>query len=72
MAAFHSLIAFNHAGLASADAADPEREGTLDALKTAVCANINLLLEVEDEDFEKYVKTSAADVWQLLMQVGSL
>lgn len=70
MDAFHKLLVFNHPGIAAADAAEPDREGVLDALKTAVCANINLLLEVEDEDFEKYVQTFTQDVWHTLMQVG--
>eukprot|EP00878_Enallax_costatus_P016271 GHUV01017068.1.p1 GENE.GHUV01017068.1~~GHUV01017068.1.p1 ORF type:complete len:703 (+),score=205.92 GHUV01017068.1:410-2518(+) len=71
MDAFHTLLSFNHAGIAAIDAAEPDREGVLDALKTAVCANINLLLEVEDEDFEKYVQTFTQDVWHTLMQVTS-
>lgn len=34
-----------------------------------MCANINLLMEKEEEDFEKYLPTFAADVWGLLTNV---
>ena len=34
-----------------------------------MCANINLLMEKEEEDFEKYLPTFAADVWGLLTGV---
>ena len=38
-------------------------------VRGAVCANINLLMEKEEEDFEKYLPTFAADVWGLLTGV---
>lgn len=39
------------------------------ALLTAVCANINLFMEINEEEFEKYLQTFVTDVWHLLMQV---
>ena len=48
-------------------------------VRGAVCANINLLMEKEEEDFEKYLPMFATDVWGLLTgvtleprQVGAL
>jgi len=49
---------------------DADREGVLDAVKAAVCANINLFMEMNDEEFSKYLQTFVTDVWHLLMQVG--
>lgn len=70
MDAFHTLATFKQEQLEAADAAaDSEREGTLDAVKAAVCANINLFMEVNEEEFEKYLQTFVTDVWHLLMQV---
>ena len=39
-------------------------------VKGAVCANINLLMEKEEEDFEKYLGTFATDIWTLLTTVS--
>lgn len=36
-----------------------------------MCANINLFMEVNEEEFEKYLQTFVTDVWHLLMQVGN-
>jgi exportin-2 (importin alpha re-exporter) len=49
---------------------DADREGVLDAVKAAVCTNINLFMEMNDEEFSKYLQTFVTDVWHLLMQVG--
>ncbi|WIA07912.1 hypothetical protein OEZ85_007391 [Tetradesmus obliquus] len=72
MDAFHTMLAFSHPGLAAADAAgDPEREGVLDGVKAAVCANINLFMETSEEEFAKFLQTFVTDVWHLLMQVSN-
>ena len=42
----------------------------LDGVKAAVCANVNLFMEVAEEEFEKYLTTFANDVWQLLVKVS--
>ena len=39
-------------------------------VKGAVCANINLLMEKEEEDFEKYLGAFATDIWTLLTAVS--
>lgn len=51
---------------------DPEREGVLDGVKAAVCANINLFMETSEEEFAKFLQTFVTDVWHLLMQVGGV
>ena len=45
----------------------PDRDSQV---KSAVCANINLLMEKEEEDFEKYLGTFATDIWTLLTSVS--
>lgn len=35
----------------------------------AVCANINLFMEVNEEEMEKYLQIFVTDIWHLLMQV---
>jgi hypothetical protein len=42
----------------------------LDGVKAAVCANINLFMEMNEEEFAKYLQTFVTDVWHLLVQVG--
>lgn len=37
----------------------------------AVCANINLFMEINDEEFEKYLQTFVTDIWHMLMQVST-
>jgi hypothetical protein len=36
-----------------------------------VCANINLFMEINEDDFEKYLHTFVTDIWHMLMQVGA-
>lgn len=70
MDVFHTLATFQNEQLAAADAAgDSEKEGALDAVKAAVCANINLFMEVNEEEMEKYLQIFVTDIWHLLMQV---
>jgi exportin-2 (importin alpha re-exporter) len=49
---------------------DPERESPLDALKAAVCANVDLFTEVNDEEVGKYLPMFVTDVWTLLTSGG--
>jgi hypothetical protein len=37
-----------------------------------VCANINLFMEMNEEEMEKYLQTFVTDIWHLLMQVCAL
>lgn len=34
-----------------------------------MCANINLFMEINEEEFEKYLQTFVTDIWHMLMQV---
>lgn len=67
MAQFHSLLTYSNAALAEPA---PDREGTLDAAKASVCANINLFLEINDEEFTPFVETFVQDVWMQLVNVS--
>jgi Cse1 len=70
MSAFHTLLAYSHDGLAAADAGgDPSREGALDGVKAAVCANAALFLEINDEEFAKFLQTFVTDAWHTLLAV---
>ena len=57
MAEFHALLTFADApALAEADAS---KEAPLDALKAAVCANVNLFMEMNEEEFAKFLQVRA-------------
>ena len=43
MAELHTLLTYDNAALAESD---PERESAVEAVKAAVCQNINLFMEV--------------------------
>jgi hypothetical protein len=44
MAEFHTLLSYENAALT--DEKDPEKESPVDALRSAVCQNVNLFMEV--------------------------
>lgn len=64
---FHFYLNYSNPLLAESD---PDKVSPIDAIKAAVCANINLFMERNEEEFEKYLNTFASDVWQLLVTVG--
>ncbi|KAK9798958.1 hypothetical protein WJX73_010520 [Symbiochloris irregularis] len=66
MAQFHSLLTYNNPALAEKAA---DKQSCLDASKAAVCANINLFLEINDEEFGAFVETFVRDVWTQLVTV---
>uniref|UniRef100_A0A7S3VJD6 Importin N-terminal domain-containing protein n=1 Tax=Dunaliella tertiolecta TaxID=3047 RepID=A0A7S3VJD6_DUNTE len=67
MAEFHTYLALpDNPALAEAD---PEKESALDAVRGAACQNINLFMEMNEEEFAKYLQTFVTDVWSLLMKV---
>jgi len=71
MGQFHLLLSYENAGVTAAAAAkDADTEGPLDAVKAAVCENINLYIEKFEEEFEPYLKTFVTVVWSLLMSMG--
>ena len=67
MGQFHIFLTMEQPAVAESD---PDKEGILDAVKAAVCANINLFMEKEEEDFAKYLQTFVTDVWHLLVKVS--
>ena len=68
MEQFHSLLTYSNPALALGER-QRDREGPLDAAKAAVCANINLYLEINDEEFGPFVETFVRDVWTQLVTV---
>lgn len=48
---------------------DAEKETELDAARAAVAANTNLFMELNEEEFAKYLQTFVQDVWVLLTKV---
>ena len=48
---------------------DPEKESVLDAVKAAICQNLNLFIEMNEEEFKEYLQVFVGDVWQLLISV---
>lgn len=67
MAEFHYLLTYNNPALAEND---PEKESVVDAVKAAVCDNIYLFIQINEDEFEKYLKTFAQDVWTELTKVS--
>jgi len=54
MSQFHAFLTLPDApALAEAD---PSKEAPLDGLKAAVCSNINLFMEMNEEEFAKFLQ----------------
>jgi len=65
MELFHTFLTYSPpAALASVDT---EKASDADQLKAAVCDNINLYIEKNEEEFAPYLQTFVQDVWTLLM-----
>ena len=67
MAEFHYLLTYTNVALAESDS---EKESVVDAVKAAVCDNIYLFIQINEDEFEKYLKTFAQDVWTELTKVS--
>lgn len=65
-AEFHTYLKYENSMLAEKD---PEKESIVDAVKSAVCQNINLFMEMNEEEFKDYLQTFVQDVWTLLTTV---
>ncbi|KAH0450584.1 hypothetical protein IEQ34_021276 [Dendrobium chrysotoxum] len=48
-----------------------EADGTVDALRSAVCDNLQLYMEKNEEEFKDYLKDFAGAVWNLLLTQAS-
>ena len=66
MGEFHKLLTYENVGLAEKNS---DRESPIDAVKAAVCQNINLLVNRDEEEFSKFLQTFVQDVWKQLVQV---
>ena len=42
----------------------------MDAVKAAACENLYLFIQINEDEFEKYLKTFAQDVWTELTKVS--
>ena len=67
MEEFHFYLTYDNPALAESASADTE--SPVDAVKAGVCANINLFMELNEEEFAKYLGTFAQDVWTQLTRV---
>ncbi len=67
MEEFHFYLTYDNAALAEKD---PDKESIVDAVKAAVCQNINLFMEMNEEEFAKFLQTFVQDVWTLLFSVS--
>lgn len=65
-AEFHTYLGYENPALAEKD---PDKETAIDAVKAAVCQNINLFMEQNEEEFKDYLNTFVQDVWTLLVAV---
>ena len=64
MGAFHGLLAYENPALETAEGSPA------DAVKAAICDNVNLYIEKNEEEFRDYLQTFVTAVWGLLMSVG--
>ncbi|KAG6546655.1 hypothetical protein Mapa_011844 [Marchantia paleacea] len=68
MGEFHKYLTYNNPSLTEAEA---DKESVVDQLKAAICENINLYMEKNEEEFQGYLSQFAQDVWGLLMTVST-
>jgi hypothetical protein len=69
MGEFHKLLIYQNPGLAEKPSSD--KPSPVDAVKAAVCQNINLLVNRDEEEFSKFLQTFVTDVWGQLINVST-
>ncbi|CAM6129189.1 unnamed protein product [Calypogeia fissa] len=67
MGEFHEYLVYSNPLL---NESDPSKASVVDQLKAAICENINLYMEKNEEEFQEYLGQFATDVWSLLMTVS--
>jgi exportin-2 (importin alpha re-exporter) len=67
MGEFHKYLIYTNPHIQETD---PEKTSVIDELKAAICENINLYMEKNEEEFQGYLGQFATDVWSLLMSVS--
>jgi exportin-2 (importin alpha re-exporter) len=70
MGEFHVYLAYDNPALAALDNRDREKAGVVDQVKAAICDNINLYIEKNEEEFQRFLQTFVGDVWTLLTKTG--
>ena len=68
MEQFHTLLVFSCPALLASGAADVE--SPLDAVKAAVCQNINLFISMNEEEFAPFLPQFVQAVWTQLVTVS--
>ena len=68
MSLFNFYLTYDNPALASSD---PEKETSVDAVKAAVCQNINLFIALNEEEFDAFLQKFATDVWTELTKVST-
>ena len=56
--------------LAAAEGSDADKAGSVDRVKAAICDNVNLYIEKNEEEFQRFLQTFVQDVWTLLTKTG--
>lgn len=67
MTLFHEYLVYDNLALKETS---EDKESILDQLKAAICENINLYMEKNEEEFREYLPGFASDVWGLLMKIS--
>mmetsp|Transcript_11685 Transcript_11685/g.49963 ORF Transcript_11685/g.49963 Transcript_11685/m.49963 type:complete len:1008 (+) Transcript_11685:289-3312(+) len=65
MGAFHGLLAYENVALDGLHEGSPS-----DAVKAAICDNVNLYIEKNEEEFQRFLNTFVQDVWVLLTKTS--
>ena len=65
MGAFHGLLAYENVALDGLNEGSPS-----DAVKAAICDNVNLYIEKNEEEFQRFLNTFVQDVWVLLTKTS--
>lgn len=64
---FHKLLTYE--GVPGLVNPQDDQVSVLDAVKSAVCQNINLLVNRDEEEFAKFLPTFVSAVWMQLMKL---
>jgi len=67
MGEFHNLLSYENAQITGGS---PDLASPIDAVKAAVCDNVNLYIEKNEEEFRPFLQTFVQDVWGLLTKTG--
>ena len=68
MTLFNFYLTYDNPALASSDV---DKETSVDAVKAAVCQNINLFIALNEEEFDAFLNTFATAVWTELTKVST-